>query len=48
MQKTEKKKTKMSPQRRKLTRSDYEELIGLKGGWGKKRWGKRVVKGGGG
>ena len=37
----------MLPRRRKLTRSDYEELIGLKGGWGKRRWRKRSVKGGG-
>ena len=34
----------MPPRRRKLTRSDYEELIGLKGGRGKR---KRSVKGGG-
>ena len=37
----------MSSRRRKLTRSDYEELIGLKGGRGKRRWGKRTIKGGG-
>ena len=43
MQKTGKK---MLPRRRKLTQSDYEELIGLKGGRGKRRWGKRTVKGG--
>ena len=43
--KTERKK--MPPRRRKLTRSDYEELISLKGGWGKRRWGKRSIKGGG-
>ena len=36
----------MLPRRRKLSQSDYEELIGLKGGWGKRRWGKRSVKGG--
>ena len=38
---------KMSMRRRKLTWSDYEELIGLKRGRGKGRWGKRTVKGGG-
>ena len=37
----------MPPRRRKLTQSDYEELISLKGGQGKRRWGKRSVKGGG-
>ena len=37
----------MSPRRSKLTWSDYEELIGLKGGQRKRRWGKRAVKGGG-
>ena len=37
----------MSTRRRKLTRSDYKELIGLKRGWEKRRWGKRTVKGGG-
>ena len=41
------KEKKMLPRRRKLTWSDYEELIGLKGGWGKRRWGKRSIKGGG-
>lgn len=39
----------MPPRRRQLTRSDYEELIGLKAGRGKrKKWGKRSLKGGGG
>ena len=40
----------MLPRRRKLTQltlSDYEELIGLKGGWRKRRRGKRAIKGGG-
>ena len=37
----------MPQRRRKLTRSDYEELIGLKEGQGKRRWGKRSSKGGG-
>ena len=37
----------MSSRRRKLTRSDNEELIGLKGGRGKRRWRKRAIKGGG-
>ena len=35
----------MPARRRKLTRSNYEELIGLKGGRGKRK--KRSVKGGG-
>ena len=37
----------MLSRRRKLTLSDYKELISLKGGRGKRRWRKRAVKGSG-